>query len=150
MEKQLKHRILLLLVAALSLISLQSQAGPLDEALFRKHLAAIAGGQLDAVQATYAADARLDWVGGNLEGRYSGAEAIGKLWRTFHERRHPVQITVDSIESHANDKGATVIASVIYKSTDATTKVRQIITLRDGRIHTEIWQIAPALAVKTP
>ncbi len=146
----MKHRILLLLVAALSLISLQSQAGPLDEALFRKHLAAIAGGQLDAVQATYAADARLDWVGGNLEGRYSGAEAIGKLWRTFHERRHPVQITVDSIESHANDKGATVIASVIYKSTDATTKVRQIITLRDGRIHTEIWQIAPALAVKTP
>ncbi len=146
----MKHRILLLLVAALSLISLQSQAGPLDEALFRKHLAAIAGGQLDAVQATYAADARLDWVGGNLEGRYSGAEAIGKLWRTFHERRHPVQITVDSIESHANDKGATVIASVIYKSTDATTKVRQIITLREGRIHTEIWQIAPALAVKTP
>ena len=146
----MKHRILLLLVAALSLISLQSQAGPLDEALFRKHLAAIAGGQLDAVQATYAADARLDWVGGNLEGRYSGAEAIGKLWRTFHERRHPVQITVDNIESHANDKGATVIASVIYKSTDATTKVRQIITLRDGRIHTEIWQIAPALAVKTP
>jgi len=146
----LKHRILLLLVAALSLISLQSQAGPLDEALFRKHLAAIAGGQLDAVQATYAADARLDWVGGNLEGRYSGAEAIGKLWRTFHERRHPVQITVDSIESHANDKGATVIASVIYKSTDATTKVRQIITLREGRIHTEIWQIAPALVVKTP
>ena len=146
----MKHRILLLLVAALSLISLQSQAGPLDEALFRKHLAAIAGGQLDAVQATYAADARLDWVGGNLEGRYSGAEAIGKLWRTFHERRHPVQITVDNIESHANDKGATVIASVIYKSTDATTKVRQIITLREGRIHTEIWQIAPALAVKTP
>jgi len=146
----MKHRILLLLAATLSLLSLQTLAGPLDEALFRKHLAAIAGGQLDAVQATYAADARLDWVGGNLEGRYSGAEAIGKLWRTFHERRHPVQITVDSIESHANDKGATVIASVIYKSTDATTKVRQIITLREGRIHTEIWQIAPALAVKTP
>ena len=146
----MKHRILLLLAATLSLLSLQTLAGPLDEALFRKHLAAIAGGQLDAVQATYATDARLDWVGGNLEGRYSGAEAIGKLWRTFHERRHPVQITVDSIESHANDKGATVIASVIYKSTDATTKVRQIITLRDGRIHTEIWQIAPALAVKTP
>ncbi len=146
----MKHRILLLLAATLSLLSLQTLAGPLDEALFRKHLAAIANGQLDAVQATYATDARLDWVGGNLEGRYSGAEAIGKLWRTFHERRQPVQITVDSIESHANDKGATVIASVIYKSTDATTKVRQIITLRDGRIHTEIWQIAPALAVKTP
>ena len=146
----MKHRILLLLAATLSLLSLQTLAGPLDEALFRKHLAAIAGGQLDAVQATYATDARLDWVGGNLEGRYSGAEAIGKLWRTFHERRQPVQITVDSIESHANDKGATVIASVIYKSTNATTKVRQIITLRDGRIHTEIWQIAPALAVKTP
>jgi hypothetical protein len=140
----------MLLAAVLSLLSLQTLAGPLDEALFRKHLSAIAGGQLDAVQATYATDARLDWVGGNLEGRYSGAEAIGKLWRTFHERRQPMQITVDSIESHANDKGATVIASVIYKSTDATTKVRQIITLRDGRIHTEIWQIAPALVVKTP
>lgn len=146
----MKHRISMLLAAVLSLLSLQTLAGPLDEALFRKHLAAIAGGQLDAVQATYAPDARLDWVGGNLEGRYSGAEAIGKLWRTFHERRQPMQITVDSIESHANDKGATVIASVIYKSTDATTKVRQIITLRDGRIHTEIWQIAPALVVKTP
>ncbi|MEN9783820.1 MAG: putative exported protein [Pseudomonadota bacterium] len=145
----MKNRILLLLAAALSLFSLQTLAGPLDEALFRKHLAAIANGQLDAVQATYAPDALLDWVGGNLEGRYSGAEAIGKLWRTFHQRRQPMQITVDSIESHANDKGATVIASVIYKSTNATTKVRQIITLRDGRIHTEIWQIAPALLVKS-
>jgi hypothetical protein len=140
----------LVLGAVLSLLTLQTLAGPLDEALFRKHLAAIANGQLDAVQGNYAPQALLDWVGGNLEGRYSGAEAIGKLWRTFHERRQPMQITVDSIESHANDKGATVIASVIYKSTDATTKVRQIITLRDGRIHTEIWQIAPALVVKTP
>jgi len=140
----------LLLGTMLSLFSMQTLCGPLDEALFRKHLAAIAGGQLDAVQAAYAPDALVDWVGGNLEGRYSGNEAIGKLWRTFHERRKPLQITVDTIESHANDKGATVIASVIYKSTDAVTKVRQIITLRDGRIHTEIWQIAPALAVKTP
>ena len=144
--KKLKN---LFLGTGLAILWLHAFAGPLDEALFRKHLAAIANGQLDAVQATYAPDALLDWVGGNLEGRYSGAEAIGKLWRTFHQRRQPLQISVDSIESHANDKGATVIASVIYKSTDATTKVRQIITLRDGRIHTEIWQIAPALSVKT-
>lgn len=134
----------------LAFASYQVFAGPLDEALFRKHLGAIANGQLDAVQANYTADALLDWVGGNLEGRYSGAESIGKLWRTFHERRKPLQITVDSIESHANDKGATVIASVIYKSASATTKVRQIVTLREGRIHTEIWQIAPSLAVKAP
>lgn len=141
---------LLVLGSMLSLLSLQTLAGPLDEALFRKHLTAIATGQLDAVQANYAPEALLDWVGGNLDGRYSGAESIGKLWRNFHQRRQPLQITVDSIESHANDKGATVIASVIYKSTDATTKVRQIVTLRDGRIHSEIWQIAPALAVKAP
>jgi hypothetical protein len=139
-----------LIGAALAFVSFQAGAGPLDEALFRKHLAALAGGQLDSVQSAYATDALLDWVGGNLEGRYSGAESIGKLWRTFHERRKPLQITIDSIESHANDKGATVIASVIYKSTEATTKVRQIVTLREGRIHTEIWQIAPALAVKAP
>jgi hypothetical protein len=141
---------LLVLSSMLSLLSLPTFAGPLDEALFRKHLTAIATGQLDAVQANYAPEAFLDWVGGNLDGRYSGAESIGKLWRNFHQRRQPLQITVDSIESHANDKGATVIASVIYKSTDATTKVRQIVTLRDGRIHSEIWQIAPALAVKAP
>jgi len=148
--KSLRLLVLGSMLSLLSLLSLPTLAGPLDEALFRKHLTALATGQLDAVQANYAPEAFLDWVGGNLDGRYSGAESIGKLWRNFHQRRQPLQITVDSIESQANDKGATVIASVIYKSPEATTKVRQIVTLRDGRIHSEIWQIAPALAVKAP
>ena len=47
----MKHRILLLLAATLSLLSLQTLAGPLDEALFREHPERLAQGVARHVEA---------------------------------------------------------------------------------------------------
>jgi hypothetical protein len=89
-------------------------------------------------------------VGGGLEGRYSGREAIRAVWARYLQNQSPVRIQIGTIESHANDKGATVIASVLYAGRQSSVTVRQVITLREGRINTEIWQIAPSLSLGSP
>ena len=138
-----------LVTALLALLSgaTASHAGPLDEAFLRRHLEAIAKGTLEPVAQAYAHDAVLDWVGGGLEGRYSGRESIRAVWARYLANQAPVRIHLEAIESHTNDKGATVIASVLYAGRQSSVKVRQAMSLRDGKINTEIWQIAPGLAI---
>lgn len=49
------------------------------------------------------------------------------------------------MEESANPKGATVTANVVFQGQNAI-KVRYVLTLRDGKIVDEIWQIDPKLA----
>lgn len=58
-------------------------AGPLDEAQAQAHLKAASAGDLEGLMRDYAEDAYLDWVGGQLDGRYRGKAAIRAVWQKF-------------------------------------------------------------------
>ncbi|MDN3921373.1 nuclear transport factor 2 family protein [Roseateles violae] len=133
---------LVLPIAAL-LAAGQAIAAPADEA--RAHFQAIAAGDLPALMQGYAEGARFEWVGGPLDGSYAGSEAIRAVWSKFAAAQGgPLKLAVDKLEESANPKGATVSAHVLFEG-KAAIKVRYVLTLREGKIVSEIWQIDPKL-----
>jgi hypothetical protein len=121
-------------------------AGPLDDAKARAHLDAVAAGDLDALMHDYADDAYMEWVGGPLDGRYRGKEAIRAVWQKFIAANagKPRPANFGKLASFANAKGATVQQRADYGG-QTPVKVWHALTYRDGSLTTEVWQIAPAL-----
>jgi ketosteroid isomerase-like protein len=131
-----------LALAALTLAAGSAFAAPADEA--RAHFQAVAAGDVPAVMSGYAEQAQFHWVGGPLDGTYTSPEAIRTLWTKFAQSQGPLKLTVDKLEESANPKGATVSANVQFEG-KAPIKVRYVLTLREGKIVNEVWQIDPKL-----
>lgn len=134
-------------LAPLLLLALATPAlaGPADDA--QKHFQAIAAGDVAAIAAGYAENARLEWVGGPLDGSYSGPAAIQAVWEKFAKAQGTLTLAVDKLEESANPKGTTVSANVQFTG-KAPIKVRYVLTYRDGKIASETWQIDPKLAMR--
>lgn len=131
-----------LALAVLTLAAASTFAAPADEA--RAHFQAIAAGDVPAVMSGYAEQVQFHWVGGTLDGSYTNPEAIRTLWTQFAQSQGPLKLTVDKLEESANPKGATVSANVQFEG-KAPIKVRYVLTLREGKIVNEVWQIDPKL-----
>ena len=126
-------------------LSSPSYAGPLDEAKAKVHLAAVAGGDLDALMRDYGDDSSIEWVGGPLDGRYRGKAAIRELWRKFiaANQGKPRAAISGDVEVHSNAKGASIEVTVEYDGI-APVRVWHVLTYRDGSLIAELWQIVPA------
>ncbi len=139
------HRsIRLSLAPALLLVASAALAGPASDSA-QAHFRAIAGGQVENLLSQYADGATLEWVGGPLDGRYAGKAALGEVWGKFAKVQGELTVKVSGVQESANPKGATVTANVMF-SGKSDIKVRYVLTYRDGKIVTEIWQIDPNLA----
>lgn len=136
------HRVSLCLGAVALVVSSFAVAAPADDA--KQHIQAVAAGNVDAIMATYGDKAHLEWVGGPLNGAYSGSEAIRSVWTKFAKANAPLEANVAMIEESANPAGATVSANVELKGKN-TIKVRYILTYREGKLVSETWQIDPKL-----
>jgi len=134
-------------LAPLLLLALATPAlaGPADDA--QKHFQAIAAGDLSALSGAYAEAARLEWVGGPLDGSYSGPAAIQAVWGKFVKAQGPLAVAVDKVEESANPKGTTLSANVLFTG-KAQIKVRYVLTYREGKIASETWQIDPKLGIR--
>jgi hypothetical protein len=119
-------------------------AGPAGDNA-QAHFRAVAGGQVENVLSQYADNATLEWVGGPLDGRYAGKTALGEVWGKFAKAQGELTVKVSNVQESANPKGATVTANVVF-SGKSDIKVRYVLTYRDGRLVSEIWQIDPNLA----
>jgi ketosteroid isomerase-like protein len=113
----------------------------------RAHIEAIAAGHVDAIVASYAPNAVLEWVGGPLDGRYATSETIQSTWTKFTKANGPLKADISQLQEAANPKGATVTADVVFHG-KAAIPVRYVLTYRDGKLVDEIWQIDPKLAAK--
>lgn len=120
-------------------------AGPAEDA--QKHFQAIASGDAAALASGYAENARLEWVGGPLDGSYTGSTAIQAVWQKFAKAQGTLALAVDKVEESGNPKGTTVSANVQFTGKQPI-KVRYVLTYRDGKIASETWQIDPKLSVK--
>jgi len=135
----------LLLVSTLALASVTAFAAqPTADA--KLHFQAIASGDVATLMHSYADNAQFNWVGGPLDGTYTGADAIRGVWETFTKAQGPLKVSVDKVEETANPKGASVTANVVFEGKQPI-KVRYVLTYRDDRIVSETWQIDPKLAV---
>lgn len=134
-----------LIAAALFAVTTSAFAGPAtDDA--KAHFSAIATGDTAALARQYDANAQLQWIGGPLDGLYSGADKINELWGKFTKSQGALKLTVESVEEATNPKGSTVTANVQFEG-KAPIKVRYVLTFRDGKLVNEVWQIAPGLKV---
>ncbi|MBI3523676.1 MAG: nuclear transport factor 2 family protein [Betaproteobacteria bacterium] len=119
-------------------------AAPSDEA--RLHFQAIGAGDTALLARGYADNAQLNWIGGPLNGTYSGADNIRALWEKFTKAQGPLKVSVDKLEESVNTNGATVTANVQFEGKQPI-KVRYVLTYRDGKLTSETWQIDPKLAM---
>lgn len=119
-------------------------AGPADDA--RLHFQAIGSGDTALLARGYADNAQLNWIGGPLDGTYTGAANISGVWEKFTKAQGPLKISVGKLEESANPKGATVTANVQFEGKQPI-KVRYVLTYREGKLVSETWQIDPKLAI---
>ncbi len=134
--------------AVLLLAAHHVSAGPLDDAKAKAHLDAVAAGDLTALMQDYADDAYMDWVGGPLDGRYTGKEAIRAVWQKFIAANEgkPRPAKFGKLEPYANSKGVSYSADADYGGLKPV-KVWHVLVFRDGILTSEVWQITPALQV---
>jgi hypothetical protein len=119
-------------------------AGPADEA--RLHFQAIGSGDVGLLARGYADNAQLNWIGGPLDGTYTGVDNIRGVWEKFGKASGPLRVSVDKLEESANPKGVTVTANVQFEAKQPI-KVRYVLTYREGKLVSETWQIDPKLTV---
>jgi ketosteroid isomerase-like protein len=120
-------------------------AGPAADGA-KDHFKAIASGDLQRITGAYADNARLNWVGGPLNGTYDGLESIRAVWDKFVKAQGPLKLIIGKMEESANPQGATVTANVQFEGKQPI-KVRYVLTYRDGRLVSETWQIDPHLSM---
>lgn len=128
-----------LAVAALFSLSSIAYAGAADDAT--AHFKAIGAGNVDQIMQGYADNATFQWVGGPLDGAYTGTEKIKEVWTKF-TKGAPFEVNATKIEESAHDKGTTVTANVTFKG-KAAINVRYVLVYRGGKLVNEVWQIAP-------
>ena len=109
------------------------------------HFRAIGAGDVAAIVGDYADSAQLTWLGGPLDGTYTGAANIRGVWEKFTKAQGPLKVSIDKLDESANPKGATVTANVQFDGKQPI-KVRYVLTYREGKLVNETWQIDPKLA----
>lgn len=127
---------------ALTLAAGSAFAASSDDA--RTHFQAIASGDTQIVMGAYADQAQLNWVGGPLDGTYTGPE-IAATWAKFAKAQTGLKATVVDMRESTNPKGATVVADVVFAN-DNKIPVRYVMMFREGKLTDEIWQIDPVPA----
>jgi hypothetical protein len=110
------------------------------------HFKAVASGDVSGIMSQYAPHATLLWIGGPLDGSYTGSTAIQTVWDKFSHAAGKMTEKVSDIVVGTNSKGMTVTANVKFIG-KKTIPVRYVLAYRNGKIVDEIWQIAPNIAM---
>lgn len=140
----MRHSLSQSLSPVLLLVASAALAGPAADNA-QSHFRAIAGGRVESLLEHYADGATLEWVGGPLDGRYAGKAALNEVWSKFVKAQGDLAFRMSNVQESANPKGATVTANVVFSGKNDI-KVRYVLTYRDGKIASEVWQIDPNLA----
>jgi len=129
-------------IATLLSLSALAYAAPADDAT--AHFKAIGAGNVDQLMMDYGATPTMQWVGGKLDGAYTGKDSIREVWSKFSKNFAPLEVSISKVEESANPNGATVTANIAFKGKLVST-VRYVLVYRDGKVVNEIYQIDPKL-----
>jgi len=79
-------------------------------AMAQKRWQAIARG-LGVVMAGYGVNPVLHWVGGPLNGDYTGIEAINTVWSKFTKAQAPLKVQVNNLQEIAGPGGSQIVTA---------------------------------------
>jgi len=133
-----------LMAAATTLALVSAAHAEPSTDLARRHIDAVAAGDVDQIIAQYGEQSALSWIGGPLDGSYRGPAQLADVWGKF-AKQAPLKATIRAIAENANPAGTTVTADVVFEG-KATIKVHYVLLYRGDRLVGEIWQIDPKLA----
>lgn len=117
-------------------------AGTSAEDMARAHWAAITKNDLGATTKDYAEGAVLDWMGGPLNGKYTGPTAIAGTWTKFFGAQGPLTVDISNVQMKDEYGKQTVMARTIFKG-KATVPVDYTLVYEGGKIVSETWKIRP-------
>lgn len=106
------------------------------------HFKAIAGDNVSGIMQQYAPGATFYWIGGPLDGSYTGRKAIKSVWEKFSHASGKMTEKATDILVSTDSKGMTVTANVEFTG-KKTIPVRYVLVYRNRKIVDEVWQIAP-------
>jgi hypothetical protein len=132
---------LILSTLVITLFAGSAFAAPAED-LAKARIDAIAKGDIAAIAAGYADGATLHWIGGPLDGNYTGADKLKEVWGKFNGAMGQQKATIAAITEAANPKGSTVSANVVLAGKN-NVKIRYVMVYRDGKLSDEIWQVDP-------
>lgn len=110
------------------------------------HFQDVAKGNITGLMGQYAPGATVLWVGGPLDGTYSGTKSIQQLWQKFSKANGTLTEKTSHIVVGTDPMGMTVTANVVFMG-KSKIPVRYVLTYRNRKIVDEIWQIAPNLTM---
>jgi hypothetical protein len=143
----MKIRSLALLFALLATPGVAGAADPVAAGVFQAHIAAVAKKDGPTLIAQYRPEAFVWWIGGGLDGTYSGP-AITALWTKFAATPGTLTPTIANLTQYDNPKGSTISADITYAGTNAagapvSVHAYEVLAIRDGKIQDDIWQVIP-------
>lgn len=113
--------------------------------LARQHLDAVAAGDTAKVISQYNGSSVLHWVGGPLNGTFTGALPLAEVWGKFAKAQAPLAVSVRDMKESGNSAGTTVTADVVFTGKN-TVKVRYVMLYRGDMLVDEVFQVDPKLA----
>jgi len=119
-------------------------AGPATDSA-QNRFNSIATGDINSILTQYQDSATLHWLGGPLDGTYSGRDSLSTVWSKFSKAQGQMKVEVKNLVEHANPKGSTVTADVFFAG-KKTVPVHYVLSYREGKLVNEIWQVSPSLA----
>ena len=136
-------------LSALTIMALAGLAGPaLAETpanLAKMHLDAVGAGDVAKITAQYNASSSLAWVGGPLNGTFTGPQQLAEVWGKFAKAQAPLKVTVRDMKESGNPAGTTVTADVVFTGKN-TLKIRYVMLYRGDNLVDEVFQIDPKMA----
>ncbi len=127
--------------ALLSLTGCAAVAGPAED-LAKQRIAAIAKGDVAAINDAYAPGATLHWIGGPLDGVYGAPDKLKEVWTKYGTAQGLQTATIAAVAEAGNPKGTTITADVAFAGKNIV-KVRYVMVYREGKLVDEIWQVNP-------
>jgi len=106
------------------------------------HWEAIARNDVGMATISYSPNATLEWVGGPLQGKYTGPAAIAEVWTKFFIAQGPSEVDVSNVQERPEAGKQTVTARVIFKGR-RTVPVDYTLMFEGDQIVAETWRVRP-------
>ena len=136
-------------LSALTIVALAGLASPAfadtPANLAKMHLDAVGAGDVAKITAQYNASSSLAWVGGPLNGTFTGPQQLAEVWGKFAKAQAPLKVTVRDMKESGNPAGTTVTADVVFTGKN-TLKIRYVMLFRGDNLVDEVFQIDPKMA----
>jgi hypothetical protein len=126
--------------AALFLLSVHASAASSDRVRAEAYFNAISGGNAETITAFYADNAEFHWIGGPLQGVYTGKAEIKGVWERFSKAAGDINYKVLELAESKKGKRSTVTARVNFIGPKEV-PVRFIMVYENGKIVNEIWEV---------